>query len=295
MKYQKFFTVFLFLIVSAFQLTACAQEQPEAETAFKPSMTHEQIANYIRKAFNVPANVGIAVTQNAESKSIPGTYAVNVEFKGEKGSQTQEAWITKENMLIIGRVMDMSVDPYKKNLEKIAMGTNIPVTGAQDAKVTIVEYSDFQCPYCSNAHVTVKDLLKQYEGKIKVAYKHLPLTNIHNWAEEAAIASVCVHKQKPEAFWKLSDYFFTNQKAITKETLGAKVQEFSTQEALNHDELKKCMADPASKQQVTADSAEAGALGLGSTPSFIVNGRTVVGAIPVDQFKKIIDEALTTQ
>ncbi len=291
MKYQKFCTVFLFLIVFAFQLTACAQDEPKVEPAMKPSMTHEQIASYIRKAFNVPANVGITVTQNAESKAIPGTYAVNVEFKGEKGSQTQEAWVTKENMLIIGRVMDMSVDPYKKNKDKIAMGANVPVTGAQNAKVTIVEYSDFQCPYCSSAHVTVKDMLKQYEGKVKVAYKHLPLTNIHNWAEEAAIASVCVHKQKPEAFWKLSDYFFTNQKAITKETLGAKLQEFSKTEALNHEEVKKCMADPTSKQQVTADSKEATELGLGSTPSFIVNGRTVVGAIPADQFKQIIDEA----
>src|SRR5688572_24751063 len=122
MKYQKTCTVFLFLIAFAFQLTACAQEQPKAETAFKPSMTHEQIANYIRKAFNVPANVGINVKENAESKAIPGTYAVMVEFKGEKGSQTQEAWVTKENMLVIGRVMDMSVDPYKKNRDKIAMG-----------------------------------------------------------------------------------------------------------------------------------------------------------------------------
>ncbi|MCI0413664.1 DsbA family protein [bacterium] len=295
MKYQKLYTLFLFLIVFAFQLTACAQDQPKAETAAKPSMTHEQIATYIRKAFNVPANVTITVKENAESKAIPGTYAVNVEFKGERGSQTQEAWITKENMLVIGRVMDMSVDPYKKNQEKIVLGTNVPVTGAQDAKVTIVEYSDFQCPYCSNAHVTVKDMLKQYEGKVKVAYKHLPLTNIHNWAEEAAIASVCVHKQKPETFWKLSDYYFTNQKTITKETLGAKLQEFSTQEGLNHEELKKCMADPVSKQQVTADTTEAGSLGLSSTPSFFVNGRMVVGAIPADQFKQIIDEALTTQ
>jgi protein-disulfide isomerase len=293
MKYQKICIVFLFLIGFAFQLTACAQE-PKAEPV-KPSMTHEQIANYIRKAFNVPANVGITVKENAESKSIPGTYPIMVEFKGEKGNQNQEAWVTKENTLIIGRTFDMSVDPYKKNLDKITLGNNVPVTGAPDAKVTIVEYSDFQCPYCSSAHVTVKDLLKQYEGKVKVAYKHLPLTNIHNWAEDAAVASVCVHKQKPDAFWKLSDYFFTNQKSITKETLAAKLQEFSTQQSLNHEELKKCIADPASKQQVTADTAEAGTLGLSSTPSFMVNGRAVVGAIPADQFKKIIDEALTTQ
>ena len=288
MNYQKLCLIFLF--VFTFQLTACAQEQKTEPV--KSSMTHEQIASYIRKAFNVPQEVTITIQENAESKDIPGTYPILVMFKGGRVDQKQEAWITKENKLIVGRAFDMNVDPYKKNQDKINLA-NVPVTGAADAKVTIVEYSDFQCPYCSTAHVTVKDLLKQYEGKVKVAYKHLPLA-MHNWAKDAAEASVCVHKQNPETFWKFSDYLFANQKTITKETFDSKLQEFSTQNGVNIEELKKCMADPATKQKVDADTAEAGSLGLSSTPSFIVNGRTVVGAIPVDQFKQIIDEALTT-
>jgi protein-disulfide isomerase len=288
MNYQKL--SLLLLLILTFQLTACAQEQ-KAETV-KSSMTHDQIASYIRKAFNVPKDVTITIQENPESKDIPGTYPILVMFKGGRVDQKQEAWITKENKLIVGRTFDMNLDPYKKNQDKINLA-NVPVTGALDAKVTIVEYSDFQCPYCSSAHVTVKNLLKQYEGKVKVAYKHLPLA-MHNWAKDAAEAAVCVHKQNPETFWKLSDYFFTNQKAITKDTFAAKLQEFSTQNGVNGEELKKCMDDPATEQKVAADSAEAGSLGLSSTPSFIVNGRTVVGAIPVDQFKQIIDEALTT-
>ncbi len=290
MKYQKISIVFLFLAVFTFQLCACAQEQTAAPV--KPSMTHEQIANYIRKAFNVPANVTITVKENPQSKDVPGTYPVVVEFKGDRVDQKQEAWITTENKLIVGKTFDMTVDPYKRNLDKVSLA-NVPTTGAPDAKVTIVEYSDFQCPYCSSAHVTVKDLLKQYEGKVKVAYKHLPLA-MHNWAKDAAAISVCVHKQNPDAFWKLSDYFFTNQKAITKENFDAKMQEFGAQNGINSEELKKCMADPTTEQKVAADTAEASSLGLSSTPSFLVNGRTVIGAIPVDQFKKIIDEALTT-
>jgi protein-disulfide isomerase len=290
MNNHKFSFVLLILVSLIFQLTACAQE-PKAETV-KPSMTHEQIAAYIRKAFNVPSNVTITVTENAESTDIPGTYPVLIQFKGDRVDQKQEAWITKESTLIVGRTFDMTVDPYKKNQDKINLA-NVPVTGASDAKVTIVEYSDFQCPYCSSAHVTVKNLLSQYQGKVKVAYKHLPL-QMHNWAKDAAEASVCVHKQNPETFWKLSDYFFTNQKAITKETFDAKLQEFASQNGVNAQELKTCMADPATEQKVEADAAEAGSLGLSSTPSFIVNGRTVVGAIPVEQFKQIIDEALKT-
>lgn len=291
MKYHKIYFVALFLIIFAFQLTACAQEQKTEP--MKPSMTHEQIAAYIRKAFNVPNHVTIAVKENAESKDIPETYPILIQFTGDRVDQKQEAWVTKDNKLIVGRTFDMTVDPYKKNLDKVNLA-NSPFTGAPEAKVTIIEYSDFQCPYCSSAHVTVKNLLKDYEGKIKLAYKHLPLTNIHDWANDAAQASICVHKQNPETFWKLSDYFFTNQKSITKATFDAKLQEFSSQNAVNAEELKKCMADPATQQKVAADAAEANSLGLSSTPSFLVNGRTVVGAIPADQFKQIIDEALTT-
>ena len=288
MKHQKFFMILLFLVAFTFQQTACAQN---AEPV-KPSMTHEQIASYIRKAFNVPANVTISVKENPESKDVPGVYPILVEFKGERVDQKQEAWVTAANKLIVGRTFDMSVDPYKKNLDKINLA-NAPVKGSAEAKVTIVEYSDFQCPYCSSAHVTINDLLKQYEGKVKIAYKHLPLA-MHNWAKDAAEASVCVHKQNPEAFWKFSDYLFTNQKTITKETFAAKLNEFSTANGLNVEEIKKCAADPATQQAVAADTAEASSLGLSSTPSFLVNGRTVVGAIPIDQFKQIIDEALTT-
>jgi protein-disulfide isomerase len=288
MKYLRL-SFLLCLVVFAFQLTACAQDE-----TVKPSMTNEQIAAYIRKAFNVPANVTITIKENTESKAVPATYPIMVQFRGERVNQDQEAWVTKNNVLIVGRTFDMSVDPYKKNLDKISMA-NVPITGAPDAKVTIVEYSDFQCPYCSQAYVTVKDLLKVYDGKVKVAYKHLPLSNIHNWAQDAAVASVCVHQQNPEAFWKLSDFFFTNQKTITKDTLGTQLQQFSTDAKLNYEALQKCIADPATQQKVRTDAAEADGLGLNSTPSFVVNGRTVVGALPEDQFKQIIDEALTAQ
>jgi protein-disulfide isomerase len=279
----------LCLVVLAFQFSACAQDQP-----VKPSMTNEQIAAYIRKAFNVPQNVTITIKENAESKSIPSTYPIMVHFGGERVNQDQEAWITKDNILIVGRTFDMTVDPYKKNLDKINLA-NSPFTGPSDAKVTVVEYSDFECPYCSQAYGTVKDLLKAYDGKIKVVYKHLPLSNIHPWAEDAAIASVCVNQQSPEAFWKLSDYFFTNQKSINKDTLTTQIQQFSKDNNLNYENLQKCIADPATKQKISTDTAEASALGLNSTPSFVVNGRTVIGALPEEQFKQVIDEALTAQ
>jgi len=169
---------------------------------------------------------------------------------------------------------------------------SVPVTGASTAKVTIVEYTDFQCPYCAKAHFTLNELLKEYDGKIKVAFKHHPLANMHPWAEDAAKAGVCMFQQNSDAFWELSDYLFTNQGSMTKENLPAKLQQFASQSSLNYSKLQSCMADPATKEKISADAAEATTLQASGTPFFTVNGKLVEGALPIDQFKQVIDQAL---
>ena len=193
--------------------------------------------------------------------------------------------------LVIGRTLDLTEDPYKKNWSKVNLA-NAPTKGAADAKVTLVEYTDFQCPFCSRAHNTLEDVLKQYEGKVKLTYKSLPL-NIHPWAEDAAVAGVCIYQQGGnDAFWKITDYFFQNQQSITKDTLKAKVLEFAKTANVDADKLTKCMDDKATLPTIQADQAEAQALGFNSTPSFLVNGRPIVGALAPEEFKKVLDEAV---
>jgi protein-disulfide isomerase len=295
---------FLVLIFVALNFTvACAsQENTEAKkeegTTAAPApaggalsaQDSEKIAAYIRKAFNVPANVSVVVQDGGESK-IPGMKAIKVQFTGERGSQSQEAWITSDQKtLLVGKALDMSVDPYKENLAKINLA-NAPVKGAEAAKVTIVEYTDFQCPFCSKAHVTVEQLLKDYDGKVKVAYKALPL-NIHNWAEDSAVAAACVNEQNKEAFWKFANHFFQNQGTIKKETLSQTVFQLAKENGLDEAALKTCIDSKKTLPQVQADMKEAQALGFQSTPSFVVNGRPVIGAKPIEEFKMIIDAEL---
>ena len=276
--------VFVFLFSACCQ-TACAQQQ-SAET---PVLSNQQISEYVRKAFNVPGNLAITV-KDIETSSIEGLREVKLEFISEKGTQSESAWVTKDNRLIVGRLMDMSVDPYKKNWDKVSF-KDVPATGSADAKVTIVEYSDFQCPFCSQAHQTVEQLLKDYDGKVKVLFKHLPL-GMHPWAEDAAVAGVCVYQQNNDAFWQLSHFLFTSQKTVKKETLQSSVLEATKDTTLNMDQLKKCMDSRQTLPVVKANQAEAASLGFSSTPSFLVNGRPVVGAIDLPSFKKIVDEAL---
>jgi protein-disulfide isomerase len=281
----------LFLLVALNFPLACAQQQTQPAPAPAPAISNQQISDYVRKSFNVPPSVGIAIKDSPKS-SIQGLREIRIEFTTERGPQTQEAWITPDNRLIVGRLFDLTVDPYKKNLDKIDLA-NAPTTGPSDAKVTIVEYSDFQCPYCSQAHGTIDQLLQQYQGKVKLVYKHLPL-NMHNWAEDAAVASSCVAQQDNAAFWKLYDYLFTNQATITKETLAQKVIEATKDSKVNQEDLKKCVDSKATMTIVKANMTEAESLGLNSTPSFIINGRPVIGALELAQFKQVIDDALAT-
>jgi protein-disulfide isomerase len=285
----KRFVRLLTAIFLALQLPiACAQQQTTSSA--QPAVPSNEISSYIRKAFNVPENVKINVSETPSE--IPGLRAVKIEFVSDRGSQTQEAWVTDQNRLIVGRSFDLTADPYQKNWEKIDLA-NVPTTGGADAKVTIVEYSDFQCPFCSRAHETMKSVVQVYNGQVKLMYKHLPL-EMHNWAEDAAIASACVYQQDQEAFWKLSDYLFANQKAVTKETLTDKVIEATNGTKVNADKLKQCIAARQTNSVVQANMAEAKKLGFNSTPSFVINGRTVVGALNADQFKQIIDEMMKT-
>jgi len=168
----------------------------------------------------------------------------------------------------------------------------VPVIGESKAKVTIIVYSDFQCVYCAHGHATLKELFKKYKGQIKIAFKHYPLKNIHPWAEDAAAASICAFQQDPKAFWKIADYFFKNQARITKESLPSQINEFANRANLDVSALRSCMNDPSTKQKISSDAAEAEKRGLSSTPAFLVNGKTILGAQSVDYFSEVIDQAL---
>jgi protein-disulfide isomerase len=298
------FLKFLVLVFITLNFTiACASpdaQTQKSETPAQASLSSEQaekIGTYIRKSFNVPANVGVVVKEGGTQK-IPGLTSIQVQFVTDKGSQVQDAWISSDQkIMVIGRVLDLTIDLDKQRMEKAKENLskmnlqNAPVKGAESAKVTIVEYTDFQCPYCSRGYATVEQLLKDYDGKVRVVYKALPL-NIHNWAEDSAIAAACVAEQNKDAFWKYYSFFFQNQTTIKKETLNEKVMSLAKENSLDEAALKTCIDTKKTLPQVQADVKEAQALGFNSTPSFMVNGNPVIGAKPIEEFKQLIDEQL---
>ena len=171
-----------------------------------------------------------------------------------------------------------------KNPVKIDAGAS-PIKGPADAKVTIIEFSDFQCPYCSRGRETMEEVLKSYPKDVRVVFKNLPLP-FHKQAEPAARAALAAGKQGK--FWEMHDAFFTNQKSLADQFYTEQAQKLG----LNMEQFKKDMESEELKKQVQADAELAKTHGISGTPGFFVNGVAVKGAYPFEHFKTIIDRWL---
>jgi protein-disulfide isomerase len=155
--------------------------------------------------------------------------------------------------------------------------------GSADALVTLIEWSDFQCPYCSRVTPTMKELEKTYGNDLRIAFKHNPL-GFHPRAKPAALAAEAAGKQGK--FWEMHDRLFENQKDLSDENFITWAGELG----LDIEQFKKDLADPALSKKIDAQQEQGNTLGARGTPAFFVNGRFLSGAQPVEAFKKLIDE-----
>lgn len=162
-----------------------------------------------------------------------------------------------------------------------------PFKGSSDAKVTIVEFSDFQCPFCSKGAQVLTALEKKYGNKVKIAFKHYPLP-FHAQARIAAEASMCANEQDSKLFWKMHDAMFADQSKLDKDNLIASAKKAGAKEA----EFKSCLESGKYKAKVDANVAEGAALGIKSTPTFFINGKLISGAQPLEVFTEVIDADL---
>lgn len=160
-----------------------------------------------------------------------------------------------------------------------------PVRGPADAWVTIVEVSDFQCPFCARGAATLKQVEEAYKGDVRVVFKHNPLS-FHPRALPAAIATSCAHAQGK--FWPMADALFADQSKLGDKDLEAAAQAAG----VNLAAYTKCVAQATPKSAIEADQVEAAKFGARGTPAFFINGRFLSGAQPLPAFKTIVDEEL---
>jgi protein-disulfide isomerase len=174
--------------------------------------------------------------------------------------------------------------PVGSEVYKVIPG-DAPTTGAKEPKITLIEFSDFQCPYCSRAKGTVEELLKLYKDDLQVTFRHFPLP-FHNNATPAAIAAVAAAQQGK--FWQMHDKLFANQQALAP----ADIEKYASEIGLDMAKFKAALDDPKVKAQVESDKKMGETFGVGGTPSFFINGHAFSGAYPLDSFKNAINDEI---
>jgi protein-disulfide isomerase len=163
-----------------------------------------------------------------------------------------------------------------------------PSWGNKDAKVTIVEFSDFQCPFCSKAAKVMEQVKKHYGKKVRIVFKNFPLP-FHPQAKGAAMAALCANEQGATYFWGMYRHFFENQSALDADS----ISKYAKNIGLNIEKFNQCIKQKKFKSKLDDDMKQAGEdLSIKSTPTFYINGQLVNGALPFETFKEIIDEQL---
>ena len=165
-------------------------------------------------------------------------------------------------------------------------GAGAPVRGAPDAPVTVVEFSDFQCPFCKQAQLTLSKVLERYPGTVKLVYLDFPLERIHRQASRAAQAARCANDQGK--FWEYHDVLFVQSPRLNLVDL----KRYAAQVGLDAAKFETCLSSETHKAAVQKDIDEGRKLGVTSTPAFFINGRPLSGAQSVEAFARVIEEEL---
>ncbi len=175
---------------------------------------------------------------------------------------------------------------YLEPLRTEVATAGFPTRGPAGAPVTIVEFSDFECPYCGGLFPTLKEIEKNYGEKIKIVYRQFPLTNIHPYAQKAAEASLCANDQK--RFWEFHDSLFGNQRELSVADLKQRAVNLKMDAAI----FNQCLDSGKHAAAIQTDLQEGAKAGVTGTPALFINGRLLSGNQPYAQIKEVIDDEL---
>ena len=274
------------IVMAAVASLVCTGWLLSAAHGADDAVTKKLIEYYRRKA-NVPPSAQIEV-KDLKASNIKGAKSGVLSAGGRDVNFT----ISDDGRYVVfGEMEDLTVDPFAGVMKKISL-KDAPAKGPANAKVTIVEYSDFQCPFCSRGYQTMENqVLKEYGDKVRFTYKNFPLP-MHPWAEPAAVAAECAREQKEDAFWKLYNYYFQNQRDLNPQNLKDKSLEAVKDDGIDAAKFGDCFDNKKTLPKVKAQQAEGSSVGVNGTPAFIINGRLISGAQPFESFKAVIDDEL---
>jgi protein-disulfide isomerase len=286
------------LIVSFFLVALAAAQTkpapvPQLSTRPAPASaqttlpTEETVNSFMQQMFGYDPTLSWKVAEIRPSP-MPGLSEVLVVITGPQGSNANRLLVSADGKhAISGDVIPFGAKPFDDARVKLEKGVNGPAKGPAKAPVTIVEFSDMQCPHCKEAAPSIDQLVAEEPGA-RFIFQNFPIPG-HNWAEKAAGYVDCIGRSSNDAVWKFIQKTFEDQTNITESNVDEKLKAIATESGANADETAACAEKSDTKARVQASAALGKSVGVTGTPTLFINGRMLGGGIPVDAMKKIVE------
>jgi protein-disulfide isomerase len=283
------FAVLLLLVSAGCSAQTAKEVSPQVKS---------RIQRQVQAQYDLPADVKVSVGPRHPS-DFPTYDLVTITFSGRGHDQKLDFLLSQDDKTL-ARVtkIDLTKDIYAERMAQIDV-TGRPVRGNPNAKVTIVNFDDLECPFCSRMHSTLmQEILPEYGDRVKIVYKDYPLS-MHPWAKHSANDANCLAAENGAAYWEFADYVHANQKAISvgqdlpksQAELDRIALEMGKKNAVDMTRLQACLkAQPDSV--LKASLAEGESLGLNATPTMFINGQKLEGAVDADELKAVLNQQL---
>ena len=281
------------------QTNSDATQKSAAKSSIQAPVLARRIEILVRGQFNIPSDYTISIGARKPS-NLPGYDTLSIAISKGTHTTSTDFLITTDNKSL-ARLE--TFDLTKLAAENIPI-ENRPMRGNPNAKVTVVNFDDLECPYCARMHQELfPETLDRYKDKVRFVYKDDPLTELHPWALHAAIDANCIADQNDKAYWGFVDYLHAHGQEVSGEDRNPQ-KSFAALDKIAADQGKIFSLDPTKltaclqKQDegaVRASMKEAESLGVEGTPYLFINGEHINGALPSDQVWAVIDRALRAE
>lgn len=281
-----------YLFIPIFLLTlASAQQAPSTSHATKTtaSLPSEETVNaFLHQWFGYDGSLTWKIVSIKPSE-IEGLSEINAVLSGAQGQQQLKLYVTPDGKHAVnGEIMPFGAHPFAADQKELERGINGPSRGPADAPVTVVDFSDLQCPHCKDAHPVLEKLAAENKN-VRLVFQNFPLP-MHDWAAKAAAYADCVSRSSNDAFWKFISSVFAAQSDITAANADEKLTALADSAGVKGADIAACAAKPETTSRVEKSVALGKALDVNSTPTIFVNGRKLP-AVPYEVLVKLVDFA----
>lgn len=264
------------------------------------AVDYDAVEAFLKKMTAKQPVTHLTLIRQSRPSPVPGL--IELKFTLDMSGQRQSGLVyLSGTKIILGQIFDLATEqnltaqdagppqPLHYDLKDVDLAGRVP-RGKPGGKLVVVEFSDFQCPFCKQATGPISDLLKKHPEEVVLYYKHLPITQIHPLAYKMAMVSECARAQKAQAFWTVHDRFFADPPIRDESNLREQIGQLAGQEGLDKDKLLTCYDKGEQAPRIDKDMDDAQKIGVTATPTFLLNGEFVAGLQSLEALEQYLKE-----